>query len=138
MQIAAEALGTSGKDEQLAANTRVRDPGANPTLFLFIREEKKDDSRAAPKGPKGAGKTPFSLGEKVAMTLEGCGRRELALPAGATKGVDIPLEDGRDAPFVPIRAEGALILGSFRGSILGRPEHTAPSRDSQGCCGGGT
>lgn len=101
MQIAAEALGTSAKDQQLAANTRVRDVGANPTLFLFIREEKKGDSRAA---PQGAGKTPFSLEEKVAMTLEGCGRRELALPKGATKGVDTPLGDGWDALFVPIRA----------------------------------
>lgn len=96
MQIAAEALGMSRKDEQLAANTRVRDLGANSTLSLFIREEKKDDSRAA---PQGAGKTPFSLEAKVTMTLEGCGRRELALPKGATKGVDTSLGDGWDASF---------------------------------------
>lgn len=73
--------------------------GANPTLFLFTLEEKKGDSRAA---PKGAGKTPCPRGEKVTVRLEGCGQRELALPKGATKGVGTPLRGGGDASSVPI------------------------------------
>lgn len=71
------------------------------------------------------------------MRLEGCGQRELALPKGATKGVGTPLRGGGDASSVPIRAEGAKGYGR-RGPrpILGGPEHAAPSRNSQGHCGG--
>lgn len=100
MQITAEALGVSDASFGKMDNTRIRDLGANPTLFLFILEEKKGDNREA---PKGAGKTPFPRGERVTMPSEGCGRRELALPKGATKGVGSPL--GAAGALLPCPSE---------------------------------
>lgn len=102
--------------------------GQTPPFPSLFWRKRKGNSRAA---PKEEGKTPrFPL----TMTLEGCGRREPALPKGATKGVGTPLRGGRGASFVPIRAEGAWGCGR-RGPrpVLGRLSGT-PS-DAAACNG---